>query len=168
MVLSLRHGGFSRKHLPVYRRDPAAGGWAQEVDPRFPSATDDPSEVLDPTFYTREPVTSAAMNELIGRFGGDGIVVSRRECVQRYPLLREWFDATSVRLPADPALLREWSIVMVLTGVFNAIDRGLVPAGHEIVVHGSGSYGGDDFVVGEPDADVATVEDVATAVLGGS
>jgi hypothetical protein len=108
------------------------------------------------------------MNELIARYGGDGIVVSRRESLARYPLLREWFDQTSVRLPADPALLREWSLVMVLTGVCNAIDRGLVPAGHEIVVHGSGCYGGDDFVVCEPDAEVATVEDVAAAVLGGS
>jgi hypothetical protein len=167
MVLSLRHGGFSRRHLPSYRRDPVLGGWRQDADPRFPAVTDDPAEVLDPTFYTREPVTSPAMNELISRFGGDGIVVSRRECVERYPLLREWFDGTSIRLPADPGLLREWSIVMVLTGVLNAIDRGLMPAGHEVVVHGSGCYGGDDFVVCEPDAEVATVEDIAAVVLGG-
>jgi len=165
MVLNLRHGSFSRDNVPVYHFDPASGAHLQYADARFPTVTDDPGEVLDPTFYTREPVTSPAMNELIERFGGDGIVVSRRECVERYPLLREWFGTGPWTLPADPDDLREWSIVMGLTGVLNAIDRGLVPDGHEIVMHGSGCYRAGDYVEAQPDAEVSTVDDIAAAVL---
>ncbi|SBT43929.1 hypothetical protein GA0070621_1925 [Micromonospora narathiwatensis] len=164
MVLNLRYGGFSRAKMPAYRLDPVRGVTVQDADPRFPAVTDDPAEVLDPTFYTHEPATSPAMNELIRRFGGDGIVVSRRECLERYPMLRDWFDGDRPMLPTDPDELREWSIVMGLTGVLNAIDRGLVPAGHEIVLHGSGCYGGSDFVPAEADAEVSTVDDVAAAV----
>ena len=167
MVLSLRHGGFSREYLPAYRLDEATGVWTQNVDAHFPASTDDPAEVLDPTFYTHSPVTSPAMNDLIGRFGGDGIVVSRRECLQRYPLLRELFAATSVALPDDPSQLREWSLVMALTGVLNAIDRGLVPDGKEIVVHGSGSYTAQDYAPLAPDAEVINVQDIASAIFGG-
>src|SRR5262245_44687135 len=76
MVLSLRYGDFDRAHLPAYQVDPATGLYAQSADPRFPALTHDPAEVLDPTFYTHRPVTSPAMNALIGQFGGDGIVVS--------------------------------------------------------------------------------------------
>jgi len=163
MVLSLRHGSFSRDHLPRYGR--AADGWTQSGDPRFPAVTDDPDEVLDPTFYTHRPVTSPRMNALVGTFGGDGVVVSRRECVERYPLAARWL-AGSPALPDDPAELREWSLLMALTGVWNAIDRGLVPADREIVVHGSGSYA-DDYAVHPPDAVVSTVEEIAAVVLGG-
>lgn len=166
MVLSLAHGDFSRDALPAYRRD--NGSLVQSDTPRFPAVTDDPAEVLDPTFYTHRPVTSPAMNDLIAKHGGDGIVVSRRECVARYPLLREWFAGTARPLPDDPAALREWSLVMAGTGVANAVDRGLVPDGVEIVVHGSGSYTVDDYAP-MPDAAVtrvATTEDIAGAVLG--
>jgi hypothetical protein len=166
MVLNLRHGSFSREHLPAYQLDRASGVWAQEADLHFPGVTDDPAEVLDPTFYTHSPVTSPAMNDLIGRFGGDGIVVSRRECLQRYPLLRELFAATSIALPEDPAELREWSLVMALTGVLNAIDRGLVPARFEIVVHGSGSYTAQDYAPLAADAQVTGVQDIASAIFG--
>jgi hypothetical protein len=167
MVLSLRHGSFSRDHVPAYAYDAVSGAWTQDADPHFPAMTDDPAEVLDPTFYTHQPVTSPAMNDIIARFGGDGIVVSRRECVARYPLLRGWFAGTARELPDDPADLREWSIVMALTGVLNAIDRGLVPDGRDIVVHGSGCYRADDYAVYEPDAEVTDVAGVAAAVLGG-
>ncbi|HEX6873877.1 MAG TPA: DUF6002 family protein [Micromonosporaceae bacterium] len=165
MVLSLRHGSFSREHLPRYTMDQTTGVWSQDADAHYPSVTDDPAEVLDPTFYTHRPVTSPAMNDLIARHGGDGIVVSRRECVARYPLLREWLAGVGQALPDDTANLREWSIVMALTGVCNAIDRGLVPAGTEVVVHGSGNYA-SGFPVAEPDAEVDTVDDIAAAVLG--
>jgi hypothetical protein len=166
MVLSLRYGDFSRAHLPTYGRSPATGAWTQDADPRFPAEADAPDEVLDPTFYTHRPVTSPAMNDLIARFGGDGIVVSRRECLARYPVLGGWLrDAAARCLPDDPGDLREWSIVMALTGVCNAVDRGLVPPGREIVVHGSGCYAGDDYAVAEPDAVVASAAEVAAAVL---
>ncbi len=165
MVLNLRYGSFSPEHLPAYRPDGDNDAWVQDADPRFPTTTDDPAEVLDPTFYTHRPVTSPAMNDLVARYGGDGIVVSRRECLARYPMLRSLLADTR-RLPADPAQLREWSLVMALTGVLNAIDRGLVPDGYEVVVHGTGCYHTDDYPVAEPDAEVATVPDVAMAVLG--
>jgi Family of unknown function (DUF6002) len=165
MVLSLRHGSFDRAGMPEYTVDGPV--WTQATDPRFPAVTADPAEVLDPTFYTHRPVTSPAMNELIGRHGGDGIVVSRHECVARYPMIRQWLTGAGLDLPDDPGQLREWSIVMVLTGVANAIDRGLVPAGHEIVVHGSGTYAAGDFVVAQADAEVATVADIAAVVLDG-
>ncbi len=48
-------------------------------------------------------------------------------------------------LPADPRAVREWSLVMAMTGVLNAIDRGLVDE-RDILVHGSGSYAAGDYV----------------------
>jgi hypothetical protein len=105
------------------------------------------------------------MNAVIEKFGGDGVVVSRRECLDRYPLAERWLAGSALALPADPADLREWSLVMALTGVWNAIDRGLVPSGREIVVHGSGSYAGD-YPPCPAEAEVSTVDQVAAAVLG--
>jgi hypothetical protein len=172
MVINLRHGDFDQSHRPDYRLDAASGFYRQAADPRFPELTYHPDEVLDPTFYTRGPATSPAMNELIARFGGDGIVVSLAECVDRYPLLRGLLGDGPVQLPTDLRTLREWSLAMALTGVLNAIDRGLVdaigPAGRDVVVHGSGSYTTADYEPPEPAAltDVTTVEDIAGAVLG--
>jgi len=162
MVLSL-----TRSRVPRYTLDSATALYRQEADPHFPEVTYDPDEVLDPTFYTRRPATSAAMNELIGRFGGDGIVVSLAECVSRYPHLRR-LVAEALPLPADFRTLREWSLVMVLTGVFNAIDRGLIGDGQDVVVHGSGSYTSADYYPMER-ADltpVGTEADIAGALLG--
>ena len=168
MVINLRHGDFDGRHRPAYRPDPERGWFRQDVDARFPSVTFDPFEVLDPTFYTRRPATSPAMNGLIATFGGDGMVVSLAECVDRYAQLRGLVAGTGCELPADLRTLREWSLVMALTGVCNAIDRGLVDHGRDIVVHGSGSYGTADFQPIHPSAviPVLTVEDVAGAVLG--
>lgn len=168
MVLSLANGDFDRSLAPGYQLDPGTGLYCQEADPRFPLVTYDPDEVLDPTFYTHRPVTSPSMNELIRRFGGDGIVISLAECVQRYPYLRGWLEGGPRPLPADFRALREWSLVMALTGALNAIDRGLVEDGRDVVVHGSGSYGAADYVPLEAAAleQVRTVEDVAGALLG--
>jgi hypothetical protein len=130
--------------VPEYRHDPETGLYHQDADPWFPAATFDPAENLEPTFYTRSPATSAVMNEIIRRQGGGGIVVSRQECLERYPRIRTMLAGAGVRLPADPWKVREWSLVMALTGVLNAIDRGLLTTG-EVVVHGSGCYSEDDF-----------------------
>jgi hypothetical protein len=78
---------------------------------------------------------------------------------------RAFVDA--VALPDDPSQLREWSLVMALTGVLNAIDRGLVPDGKEIVIHGSGSYTAQDYAPLAPNAEVITAQDVASAIFGG-
>jgi Family of unknown function (DUF6002) len=144
MVLSLYFGSATRHWLPAYEFDPAAGLYRQDADPRFPAATCAPDEILDPTFYTKQPVTSGEMNALIRAQGGGGIVVSGHECRQRYPMLRQLLAPAGCTLPADPADLREWSLVMALTGVLNGIDRGLV-AEDDILVHGSGSYQAADF-----------------------
>jgi hypothetical protein len=144
MVLSLHFDSVSREHLPAYRVDPETGLFRQDADPRFPTTTFDPAENLDPTFYTRQPITSAAMNELIRSRGGGGIVVSLHECLQRYPRLRAVLGDAGVGLPADPRELREWSLVMAMTGILNGIDRGLV-AEDDVLVHGSGSYHTGDF-----------------------
>lgn len=168
MVINLRHGDFDGQHRPDYLPDPERGWFRQDTDARFPAVTFDPFEVLDPTFYTRNPATSPAMNQLIATFGGDGIVVSLAECVDRYALLRGLLAGTGCELPADLRTLREWSLVMAMTGVCNAIDRGLIDSGRDVVVHGSGSYGTANFQPIHPSAvtPVLTIEDVAGAVLG--
>jgi hypothetical protein len=164
MVLSLHR----RDAPPGYRHDPATGLHRQDADPHFPAATADPHEVLDPTFYTRLPVTSVEMNDIIGRFGGDGIVVSRHECLERYPDIRARLSGHERGLPADPGTLREWSLVMAMTGVLTAIDRGLLEPGADVVVHGSGWYGTADYRPLDLDTarTVESVADVAAAVLG--
>ncbi|MGW1738261.1 DUF6002 family protein [Nocardia sp. NPDC001965] len=142
-LLRVRTGG---EIAPHYARDESAQVFVQHADPHFPAVTDDPAEELDSTFYTRRPATSPTMNTIIERHGGDGIVVSRRECLARYDELRARLAAVDIALPADAAALREWSLVMALTGVMNAVERDLVPPGTEVVVHGSGSYSTDDYV----------------------
>jgi hypothetical protein len=166
MVLHVNHKSFDRTHVPTYRRE--AGLFRQDTDPRFPATTYDPAEVLDPTFYTHRPATSPIMDEIISAYGGDGIVVSLHECLQRYAEVLDLMGNVDRPLPADPRTLREWSVAMALTGVCNAIDRGLVPAGREIVVHGSGWYNTAEYAPPHPDdvVEVSTVEDIAAAVLG--
>jgi hypothetical protein len=165
MVLSLLHGDFDRARVPAYQRDGAM--WRQAADPHFPSVTADPEEVLDPTFYTHRPVTSPAMNDLIRRHGGDGIVVSLQECLERYPKVAEFLSATDRPLPADLRTLREWSIVMAVTGVLNAFDRGLLDRDRDVVVHGTGMYHAADYPPVET-ADLTPVQepgDIARVLL---
>jgi Family of unknown function (DUF6002) len=78
-------------------------------------------------------------------YGGSGVVVSLYECLERYAYLRHLLPANAPVLPPDPRELREWALVMVLTGVLGAIDRGLIPAGREVIIHGSGSYSVRDY-----------------------
>ncbi|MFI9387350.1 DUF6002 family protein [Kutzneria sp. NPDC052558] len=169
MVLSLRHGSFDRGNFPSYVVDPEAGLFHQiGADPHFPMVTHDPAEVLDPTFYTRRPATSPEMNALISRHGGDGIVVSLHECVQRYPEIRARLAGHERGLPSDFRTLREWSLVMAMTGVFNAADRGLLDRGADIVVHGSGWYSTADYEPLQHTSTVDTVADIAAAVEAGA
>ena len=165
MVLSLLHGDFDRARVPAYRKD--GWLWRQDADPHFPAVTADPDEVLDPTFYTHRPATSPAMNALIQRHGGEGIVVSLQECMERYPQAAEYLSTTDRPLPADLRALREWSIVMALTGVLNAFDRGLLSRDRDVVVHGTGMYHTADYPPIEA-ADmipVSTPEDIARVLL---
>jgi Family of unknown function (DUF6002) len=168
MVLNLRNGDFDRRWLPAYTMN-ARTGLQHQIgnDPRFPEFTYDPCEVLDPTFYTHQPATSPAMNAIIAKHGGDGIVVSLAECVARYPLVRSWLADGPRTLPADFRTLQEWSTVMAFTGVLNAIDRGLVDQDRDIVVHGTGHYTTADVEPLDPCAmtSVRDVADVADALL---
>ncbi|MBR7676936.1 hypothetical protein KDA82_28820, partial [Streptomyces daliensis] len=153
MVLSLYNDGATDPSLaPRYTYETESGLYAQAENPRFPAVTFDPGERLDSTFYTRKPPTSARMNELIGKQGGGGIVVSLAECLNRYGQVRAILADAEVRLPADPREVREWSLVMAVVGALNALDRDLVPEGGpegspegDILVHGSGSYAVGDF-----------------------
>ncbi|MGK5543709.1 DUF6002 family protein [Streptomyces sp. URMC 127] len=160
MVLDLHHAT-----VPGYRRDASTGLFTQDADPRFPAVTHDPAEVLDPTFYTSSPATAPAMSELIRSHGGDGLVVSRHECLARYDEVRAVVAPAGIDLPADPGRLREWSLVMVVTGTLLAAERGLVKA-DEVVVHASGSYTCDDYNPLPPAAQqpVAGAGDVAGAL----
>ncbi|GAA1997101.1 DUF6002 family protein [Catenulispora subtropica] len=165
MVLSL-HGAA----IPEYRHDPVSGLYHQQDDPRFPATTFAVDEDLEPTFYTRSPATSPEMNEIINRQGGGGIVVSLHECLSRYPEVRGLLLNAGVELPADPRALREWSLVMAMTGVLNALDRGLIKA-DEVVVHASGSYTAADYTpipdeALRPVADAAGLAEVITAAAG--
>jgi uncharacterized protein DUF6002 len=144
MVLDLHFGSTSRDNLPRYRQGAGSGLYRQDQDPRFPATTFAVDECLDTTFYTKRPATSGEMSELIRRDGGGGVVVSLHECLQRYAEIGRLLAEAGVALPADPRRLREWSLVMALTGILNAIDRGLVED-DDILVHGSGSYSDDDF-----------------------
>jgi len=145
MVLSLRQASSPHATRPAFTRRTAGACYVQDSDPAFPYITEDPDEELDTTFYTRRPATSATINGIISTHGGGGIVVSRRECQDRYDELRSWLAEVDIALPADSGKLREWSLVMVLTGVLNAVDRGLLPEGSQVVVHASGSYAEGDY-----------------------
>lgn len=168
MVLSLCHGSPDPRHRPRYRRDPDDGLYRQSEDPHFPFTTFEPEERLDPTFYTRRPATSARIDPVIAQQGGGGLVVSLFECLHRYAQVREILSAANVRLPADPRELREWSLVMAVTGVLNGIDRDLIPEREDVLVHGSGTYSENDYVPLPPScrrsaADVRKLAEVVDA-----
>ncbi|OLZ66937.1 hypothetical protein AV521_26470 [Streptomyces sp. IMTB 2501] len=143
MVVSL-YGGCDAGKVPTYVYEREWGGYAQRENPHFPRVTFDPEEVLDTTFYSRNPVTSPRMNSLIEGQGGGGIVVSLAECLERYGQVRSYLKDAGLTIPANPTSVLEWSVNMAMTGVFNAIDRGLLPE-DDILIHGSGVYGRDDF-----------------------
>ena len=166
MVVHLRFGDFERSRIPQYTPVPS-GGHRQREDAHFPEITDDPAEILDPTFYTHRPATASAMSSIIGTHGGDGIVVSGRECRRRYPMLRERLAAAGFTAPEDPAEIREWSLVMALTGLLNAVDRGLVKPDHDLVVHGSGWYTDKDYVpLGDRTRAVTSPAEIAEEIFG--
>lgn len=145
MVLNLLNGSFDKTNLPPYVHNPHSGFHEQAASPHFPQKTWDVAEILDRTFYTQCPSTSPEMNALIAAYGGTGIVVSLAECLDRYGQLRQRLIKTDINLPNDPRELREWSLCMAFTGVVNAVERGLVPADRDIVLHASGAYSADQY-----------------------
>jgi hypothetical protein len=144
MVLYLRDGTFDAGNRPAYVKG-ADGLWRQDGRPDFPAETWAPEEVLDWTFYARRPATSVEMTGLIRAHGGGGIVVSLLECLRRYGEVRLFLGRAGIDLPEDPRLLNEWSAVMAVTGVLNAIDRGMLDGFGGVTVHASGAYGRHDY-----------------------
>jgi Family of unknown function (DUF6002) len=146
MVASLYGADTQDPHpVPTYVYDSEAGIYLQDEDPHFPQGTSDPAEILDSTFYTRKPITSKLMDPLIRSQGGGGIVVSRAECLRRYDFVGSMLSEAGLSVPSDPAAIAEWSVIMAVTGVLNAVDRGLVSQ-PDIVVHGTGIYTHGDFL----------------------
>lgn len=144
MVLHLYHGDFAYNRVPAYRRDPD-GLYRQDGDPHFPKVTSDPREMLDSTFYTAQPSTSTEMDSIIAQQGGAGIVVSHHECLERYRDIASFLANAGVALPDNPDHLQEWSLVMAMTGMMTAADRGVLPPCDDVLVHGSGCYADDSF-----------------------
>jgi hypothetical protein len=73
-------------------------------------------------------------------------VVSLPECLNRYAFVRNLLRGADFdRLPEDPRWLREWAMVMSAVGCLNAIDRDVIPAGVDVVIHGSGAYSEGEF-----------------------
>jgi hypothetical protein len=157
MVLHLHHGSFDRANIPRYVLDESSGKYVQRSSAAFPRVTDSPDEVLDPTFYTRQPATSPFVSAMIQKHGGGGLVVSKQECVDRYGVTRELLAAAGVELPASHSEIKEWSVVMALTGLLNAIDRGILPRQSHAIVHGSGFY--TQAFTAIPASELATVDD---------
>lgn len=142
---------------PKYSYDHATGLYRQDENAHFPQVTFDPEEILDPTFYTRNPPTRTRMSSLIHTQGGGGIVVSLAECLERYGQVRALLEGAGLPIPGNPTRLLEWSTVMALTGVLHGIDRGIIKA-DEVILHGSGAYARGDFApVGQHD--IHAVED---------
>ncbi|WP_028624142.1 DUF6002 family protein [Pseudomonas sp. Ant30-3] len=139
MVLHLLDGNFERGSFPRYTQT-VNGLWEQSESAHFPATTWDPDEVLEPTFYTHLPPTAVEMTALVKANGGSGIVVSLHECMQRYAECVQLLANTPVRLPNDPRDLKEWSLVMAMTGCLNAIDRKLLKGIDGCTIHASGSY----------------------------
>jgi len=137
------------KHLrsvgpPVYEYDTSSGVWVQHTEASYPTEVLDPAESIDPTFYTERPATAAPFNQLVERVGGGGLVVGLMDCLALYPQVRSMVAGCGISMPSDPRSLREWSLVMALTGLMLGSDRGLLD-GREVVLHASGSYDDDEL-----------------------
>jgi hypothetical protein len=153
-----------RGRLPRYEYDDVGSVFRQtEGDPHFPATCLAENERLERTFWTREPTTIGPVLELVARQGGNGMVVSLEECLERYHQVRRMTATADLRLAADPRELLEWALVMAVVGALNAIDRGLLAVPADVVIHASGCYADADFDQLDRSAcsTVASVDDMA-------
>lgn len=146
MVLNLLYNSFSEDNAPIYTKG-EDGLYTQCQSENFPYKTWNPKENLEHTFYTHQPPTSPEMNNIIKNNGGNGIVVSLYECMTRYGKIKEMLKNTDINIPEDPRDVNEWSLIMAITGVLNAIDRGLLNDFEDVVIHGSGIYCKGDYTM---------------------
>lgn len=144
MVLHALTNSFDRRAVPEFTSN-SEGVWNQGSCAHFPLRTWSPDEVLEHTFYTHQPPTAVEMSQLISVHDGTGIVVSLLECFERYAQCRMLLRNSAITLPEDPRRLNEWSLVMVITGVLNAIDRSLLHNINAVTIHASGTYSIDDY-----------------------
>jgi hypothetical protein len=143
----------------------AVGGFAQDGNPRFPPIVVDLQEVVDETFYTRNPATLVDMSELLEAHGGDGIVVSAAECRAAFDSYVSACHDSRLATPETFTDLAERSLLMAYTGLRMARARNLVPP-IPAVIHGTGAYGVQDFE--RPDGarwgKISSVDQFVTAV----
>jgi hypothetical protein len=140
LVLQTYFNSFDRQNIPKYDYDESTGLYIQHQHAHFPEQTFDPSENLDPTFYTIAPPTAGEIANMIERFGGGGIVVSLYECLEKYSIVRSLLRGANIDMLPDPRKVAEWSTVMAITGAINAIDREIIPEQADLVIHATGYY----------------------------
>lgn len=165
MVLNLLNNSFSQLNVPNYDKNDQ-GLYMQTSNKHFPFYTWDPQENLEPTFYTKEPPTSEEMNLLIKNNGGNGIVVSLYECMQKYSEIKKILLKANISIPSDPRKIFEWSLIMALTGVMNAVDRKLIDEFDEIIIHASGIYVEGDYqqLSKEKIFEISTADEIFNAI----
>src|SRR5260363_281577 len=143
-INTLKHS-FDHTTAPKYTRR-QDGVWVQDACAHFPLRTWSPNEVLEHTFYTHQPPTAVEMSRLISTHGGSVIVVSLLECLERYAQCQTLLRNSAIAIPEDPRRLNEWSLIMAITSVLNAIDRGLLRDVDAVTIHASGTYSFDDYL----------------------
>lgn len=144
MVLHLTRATFDRARIPDYRPS-EKGGVEQSDSIHFPSRASSSFECIDTTFYTTAPPTQDEMQAYIAAYGGNGIVVSKSECEAQYAETRSSLAHAAVSLPEQSSELREWSLLMAATGVYQAFDKGMLNGVDSIMLHNGGSYTDSDY-----------------------
>lgn len=145
LVQYWRHGRFAPLDVAAYTQRSSTGELEQDVIAELPFRTWSIDESIDSTFYTAQPSTAPELVGHMRRHGGGAVVVSLRECYQRYGAVRAWLAGSGISLPADPRELREHALLMAATGVLNGLERGLLTVGEPVLIHNSGSYAVGDF-----------------------
>ncbi|ADU68027.1 DUF6002 family protein [Pantoea sp. At-9b] len=159
MVDFLLTGSFeSPKNIYSLSKD---GYYHQSNLKNYPFRTSSIKEILEQTFYSHKPATVHEMTDIINTYGGNGVVVSLLECLERYALIREMLCNAGVSLVADAKNVKEWSLIMALTGAMNAIDRNLIREDmSNFVIHGTGYYSSCDYESLGPDDYISVMNEV--------
>ncbi len=143
MVTSLlNHLG--RDSKPQYKKSPD-GIYVQEGNPNFPTSTSSLDQCIDTTFYSKKPPTCEEMNLLIEEKGGNGIVVSREECIKWLHVTRKILAPVEIEIPFEIDLIKEWSLIMAVTGALLSVERKIVTEFDVLVIHASGVYFQDKY-----------------------
>ncbi|MEK8146031.1 DUF6002 family protein [Streptomyces sp. M10(2022)] len=87
--------------VPDYGYDEGSGVWRQSAAPEFPGVTDHPQEVIDATFYQGTADAYAGQRDRRPARGG-GVVVSRRECLDRFDQVRSLAAEAGTTIAHDP------------------------------------------------------------------